>query len=747
MLNLIFVKAKAQDIVINELIYSNKTVITDSDGDTPDYIELYNRGNETVNLLGYKLTDDKDDIDDFGIEANYDSLWALPDVNLAPGQFLLVFASGKDRHTPSDLHTDFRLSLMKDSLFLVNPDYQIIDQVDARCVPSDKSFGRKPDGSDFKTVMAPSPGKSNNLSEAFTINFQTDSLAANYKSGFYAEPISLNFSKLHAQNTIRYTLDGDIPDEESPVMDGTPIELKDITSNKNRFANKVKEFEPGNKIFKANIVRAVVYSNGCPASNEISNVYFISKNIVNKYNNVPVVSLITEKDNLFDDDIGIYVYGNNNNYSQRGKSWERLTHIEIFDKDKNLIIEQDGGIRISGKGSRAGAQKPLRLYAREKYGEEYFEYPFFEQKPELTQFKTLLLRSIRGLSGSLIKDEVTQVVVQDMKFDYSGAQSVAVFLNGEYWGIYSLRERFDEGYIENNFNIKDAEADIISHNLQDISLEEGTLDNYTKLTDFIENADPSSEDFFNEVSEYIDIPGIIDYYIAEMYFANYDFPHNNIKIWRLTDEGAKWRFYFFDCDACMINLKYDLLSEYSNDVDLLQKHEDWCTFIFRKLIQNNQFRHQFSSAFYYHLQNTFNPQKVISVIDELEKLYEPLVGEHTYRWNQPRDFTKWKNNVEMLKIFAMQRPVFQSEQLIENFGNPYRIYPNPSNGLITILRNIDYRENLNVQILSVSGEIIYTYKLSKDQNDLSIDLPLEKGIYIVKTSSSMYNHSTKLIIQ
>ncbi len=734
-MQLVVVRIFSQDLVINEVSYANKTTIIDSDGDSPDWIEIYNPINEAINLAGYQITDDLSD----------SALWTFPNLNLEAKSYLLIFASGKNKTIGNEFHTDFRLCLMQDSLFLLNPQGTVIDQVNAECVPKDLSIGYQPDGSSERYIIRPTPGTSNDTAEIIQINFQPDTLMVNHASGFYTSPIELSFTHTNKKNNVYFTLDGDIPDVESEEYTNVPIYLEDLTPNKNRFANIPETYKkPGDGISKANIVRALVYSDGCPASNVISNTYFIGKHLKEAYN-VSVISLITEADNLFDDDIGIYVEGNNKNYNNRGKEWERPLHVEMFDALGKQFIEQDAGVRISGRGSRSAPQKPLRLYAREKYGKEYFEYSFFEQKPELERFETLLLRSTSGLSGTIFKDELTQNLVQDMRIDCSGTLPVIVFLNGEYWGIYSMRERLDEGYVENNYKVTKPEIDVISHNLHEISLEKGSWDEYDKFISYIKSADPLDEVFFEQVSEMIDIPQTIDYYVAELYFANYDFPHNNVKLWKTKSDTALWRHYFYDCDACMILSNQNLFTELNNlEIELFQKHSEWAVIIIQQLLQNPQFRNMFMMKYYYHLQNTFSPEKVINEINRLESVYKPMVAEHTYRWHQPEDYIKWSNNVEMLRIFAMQRPKYVVEQLKDNFKNPFTLYPNPSKGEMNITAAIEDIGVFELVIIDISGKVVFRQSFTESQNSFYSNL--QPGMYFTQYRYDGLVFTEKLIM-
>ncbi len=733
---LLALQSQAQMLIINEVAYSNKTILFDNDGNTPDWFEIYNPNNYAVNLLDYQVTDDTSKV----------SFWRFSGYIIQPLEYLIVFASDKDKHDSSGFHTNFRLRNMKESLFILNPNGEIINKIDATCVPTDCSLGRKPDGSTSLSILKPTPGRTNNNAEKVPVNYVPDTLIIDYKSGFYTEPLSVSMSNLHLGNKIMYTLDGSDPDEESAEYNES-IYLKDLTPSENRFANIPETIEePGDLIFKANVLRAIVFSDGCPASNEISNTYFINSNIKDQYK-VSVVSLITDKDNLFDDEDGIYVSGDAMNYNQHGKKWERSASIEIFDSTGSQIIDQACGIRIHGRGSRNSPQKSIRLYAGEEYGKESFLYPFFNQKPELNEFKTLLLRSTGGNLGPLFKDELCNHLVQDMDMDYNASETSVLFINGEYWGIYSLMERQDKYYIENNYKVPNPALNIIGYDMKQILVEEGSMDSYNDIIDFIDCINPSSEEFYSKISEKIDIDGLIDFFIAQLYFANIDFPQNNLELWKFDSDTSRWRYFFFDSDASMIWLKYDHLSEYNNTREDRQRFPEYSTFILRSLLQNDEFRYRFLLKYNYHLNTTFNASRVIEEISNYEKKYAPLVPEHIYRWHDPVDYIKWEDNVEWLKVFAMQRPMIMEEQLRNNFGNPFTIYPNPcqNNFNINFLGPV---ESATIKIYSIKGELLAQWQSPQfTDNSFNIATDLASGLYIVNVMADNISYVSKLIIQ
>lgn len=738
---LISLACLSQHPVINEVMYSNRSGITDRNGDTSDWIEIYNPDSVAINLEGWQLTDD----------ITKSQYWSFPAYSLGPDQYLIVFLSGKDMHDATEFHTDFRLQLMKEPVFLLDPEGLISCKYEVRCVPPDVSIGMKPDASGEIVLLQPSPGLSNNQSNTVQINYQQDTLLFSHPGGFYNDTIQLELINKYAANTIHYTLDGSMPDDQSSVYEH-PFSLEDQTDRENVISgirtadNWIK---PGNDIYKFPVVRAMVYSQGCPASPVYSKSYFVNNQSHIQYE-IPVVSLITDPENLFDEETGIYVTGKHHNYSKRGKNWERPAHFEYFDPDGELLIDQDLGIRIHGAGSRAAPQKSLRLYARNKYGTEEFQYPFFEHKPDLNSFKTLILRNVRDWPAhTLFKDELCHHLVRNLDVDYMAGQTVIVFINGEYWGIQSLRERQDEYYIRNNHQIEPSGIDIIGHSRSlGIVVEEGDDTEYTQLVTDLESSDLSDDNIYREICTRIDVQNFIDSYITELYFSNWDFPYNNYKNWRPDTDDGKWRLFFFDCDHCMTRTLFDHMSDYTNPSDYLQIHDECTTFIFRKLLENRGFRTAFNRQFLYHLNTTFHPDTVIGMINQYQALYFPIVAEHIYRWQRPNEVIKWMHNVDMLRIFALQRPSQITLQLIKNFGKPVHVYPNPSDGDFHIQHLLGENSNIQIEIHSVSGTKIHTQRIMPDcGNDIPVRVDLGGGVYILSVMNENMIFSEKLFIQ
>lgn len=726
----------AQSLVINEVMFANRSSLTDADGHTPDWIELYNADTVPLQLNKFGLTD----------KAELDDVWQIPTYALNPGEFIVIFASGKNRSMDNEFHTNFKLGLMEEQLFLVYDDSRVIDYTTVQCVPPNHSLICMPDGdTSLRKVAQPTPGWSNNQAQIVEVNYIADSLWFNVQGGFYTNNVELEMFNKHEQNSIRCTLDADDPNERDFEFQGV-MSLHDLTNEKNRFADKIDNgFKLGDAIAKAPVVRAQVFSNGCPASQVVSQVYFIGSHFHNRYH-VPMVSIVTDKDNLFDEDEGIYVQGNHHNYYQQGKAWERMAHVTMYDENGEKIIEQNAGLRIHGAGSRLRPQKSLRLYARDKYGDSIFEYPFFNQKPHLQTFKRLLLRSVKDWGETLLKDDLAQQLVSDMNIDYTASQPSVVFINGEYWGIYSLRERQDEYYVAANYNVDKPDLNVVAYTRGGLQADEGELTNYNNLLEWLQAANPESFDFYESANTLVNLDAMIDYYVAQLYFANTDWPENNFRLWRMENDTSRWRYYFYDCDACMMQFDYNILTDYTHDNSDLHKYKNHATYVFRRMMQNRTFSDRFRSQLAFHMTQTFGTQRVVSEIERLKAVYAPLVSEHAYRWNTPTDLVMWINNVERLESFAVQRPMEMRNQLVNQLGQPLVVYPNPSYGEI-YFKALWGNGQAQISIVDLSGKVMYqTHVVLDEQNAFSPTVKLPPGAYIVNVMSDGMRFQQKLVV-
>lgn len=711
-----------QGLVINEIMSDNETSILDEDGESSDWIELYNASSESINLKGYQMSDDVENPDK----------WTFPSIEIGANQFLLLFASEKDKSDGSFLHTNFRISSDGEEVILSNSSGIIIDQYEKIDLEEDQSFGRVPDGSDNKLILYnSSPGESNNAS---------NSLSFSHEAGFYKNDITLLINSL-TEDSIYCTFDGAEPNP-APELHTNEVILKNKTQTPNVWSEipttPTEEWitnpvwsSPDFLITKANIIRCASFRNGTKTSKTYSKTYLIEDDVFEKYD-MPIISLITEGSNFFDHENGIYVPGIDydpevpewtGNYFRKDIGSERPIHIEYFDLQGNLGFSQDAGARIHGGKTRHGAQKSLKLYARGDYGTKYFNYQLMPQK-EVNQYKRFILQTTTGAWGgdSVIKDILSHEIVRDLDFEKMDYQPTIVFLNGEYWGIHHIRDRFDEYYVSYTSGL---DADSIEMNT-------GGSDHYNNLIDYIKEHMPIDNDEYAHISEQIEIDAYIDYQIAEMYLNNYDWPANNIKYWRPNKPGGKWRWMFFDIDGGFRDYNYNMLiHNTSDDPEIKWPNNSRSTLLFRALIGNEIFQDKFITRYKDLIENEFKTSVTVEKLNTIVDQYTHEMPNHIVRWHFPPSMDTWKNDInEELIEFLKKRPCTVVEHIKDFFDlEEYNvecldtieieepppteyieniiISPNPSFGLFTIYNKSDKDKEFEITLVNTLGQVIY----------------------------------------
>lgn len=412
----------------------------------------------------------------------------------------------------------------------------------------------------------------------------------------------------------------------------------------------------------------------------ITHSYFVDEDMQDKYT-LPIVSITTNSDYFFDPNDGIYVNGN---WDERGRETEIPAHIEFFEPQGELGFSLNAGIRIHGGATRRYPLKSLRIYARSEYDEKnIIEYDLFPNltKPgtneKLTSFKRLLLRnSGNDFTRTMFRDAFSQELVKHMNFDTQSYRPSIVFINGEYWGIQNIRERYDDRYLENTYDLDPESITILEAG--------GVLDdgdpigeeNYKELIKYIQNNSMIESVHYNYVSTKIDIENFIDYYIAQIFFANNDWPHNNIRFWKknvdqiIKDDqtvpyghDGKWRWMLYDTDH-----GFGLATEPSHNTLDHATGDNIHKIMFSSLLENNEFKKLLINRFLDMLNSTFTVDRIVSLIEEMESTIQPEIKEHIDRWVYPNYYDYWEYNVEVMKKFAMERPAYQFQHLKDYFS-------------------------------------------------------------------------------
>ncbi len=650
---------------INEVMSSNATSHYDEDGDAEDWIELYNSGSKPLPLNGYGLSDD--------YQNPY--RWVFPDITIDPGEFLLIMASGKNRRDPDrPLHANFRIASEGEEVILTNYSGVRVDSLPPTRIPTDISLGRLPDGTgDWYFFLEPTPGAPN-TGEAYRGKLEKPIFFP--KPGCYDQGFQLSMYHPEEEVTIHYTLDGSEPGPHSEVFSDQWLDIQDRSNEPNILSeiptsSSLYWMPPKNPVKKATVVRAVVVKPGYIDSRVQTGTFLVDTDCSERYS-LPVVSLVTDRGHFFDENTGIYVHGESSqaNFWQTGPDWERPVHIELFDEDGKRAFKQDAGIRIHGGATRLYGQKSLRLYARNEYGDSRFRFRIFPDEPS-KEFNRLILRnSGNDWQNTMFRDAFAQSLVRHLNMDTQAYRPAVVFLNGEYWGIHNFRERYDRHYLNRVYGVDPDRIDLLTLNMQ---VKEGDNEHYQYLVDFLTENDMGDASHLGKAAEMIDMHNFLDYYSSQIYFANRDWPQNNIDFWRLRvpyDSAAvqghdgRWRWLMYDVDYA-----FGLANDHNFDMlDWVMK-DHWSTALFWNLIDSDDFRNRFINRMADHLNTAFHPSRVLTVLDSLAVRVEPEIPEHFDRWGQPGSWagTDWTENVNQMRDFARHRPESVREHLMSHF--------------------------------------------------------------------------------
>lgn len=512
-------------------------------------------------------------------------------------------------------------------------------------------------------------------------------------SGVYENPFMLELRTAKGHR-IYYTLDGSMPNLHSPRYTD-PIEIsRDVMMEQPVYSNiKTSPLKDSFSFSSEEVKKAVtvtaVSSLDDVLSEPVSSTYIIEPNVFDAQ--LPVISLTINPKDLFDDDGGIYVPGNMSteeypswgNFNQRGRENEVRASMEYFNADGVLTFKQNLGARINGSYTRIFPQKSLRLYARADYGQSYIYSKIFEELPYY-KFDLLVLRgSGNDNDSTLMRDGLMHELIKDRGLDVQGYTPSIVLMNGEYWGIHNIREKFNDTYIDVKYNVNKEDLTMLSfkpgHRMVfDTEVgNEKDQNHFFEVINYIEEHDMTNDASIEQINAFIDIDNFLEYVAYQVYYANTDSFYNNLMMWRknvpYTPEApyghdGRWRWMVYDLDWGM---GYGLLERDGDPVDfnmmdyMLRDHES--VMLFRELMKNQQLQLRFTEVMDELLETVFETEHVHQKIDELAATIRPEIPRSIARWESIESLEVWEQNINTLYEFAEKRPAIVRNHLMKAF--------------------------------------------------------------------------------
>lgn len=530
---------------------------------------------------------------------------------------------------------------------------------------------------------------------------RTDELRAplfSIESGCYQTEQKLMIQTETRDSTVHYTLDGSTPTPQSPEFTQA-IMLKDRSGEPNTLSeigdiSPNGNFVPEDLVDKGTVVKAITVDREGNCSEVVTHSYFIGLD----YGDIPVISLSTDQENLFDDATGIYRMGDTykawkqdpanasaevweaeGNFSQKGREWERPVCFELIEPE-GITFTQQLGMRIMGAASRTYTQKSFRLYAREEYGEKKLHYSLIpgncketDEAATVDTYKTFLLRNGgNDLDYAKFRDNLIQQLFADRDIATQSARPAIVFINGEYWGVYAIQEDYSEHFIAEHYDVDKDQVILIKRGELEEGLEE---DNqlYTDFSTWIRNTDFSDPDSYTELCEQMDVQSFIDEYCVTILTAGEDSltEDNNWRIWRTRDKDAsnpyadrKWRWMLYDTEYSLGLYAGEKNGNFALDtLAAALKADSFNAVLLQKLLENDAFRAQFALTLQDLVNGNFSSAHTTALLDQYEALYAPYMPAQFNRfgpdwvvqWMKPYE-NYYADQVNEIRKFFKLRP-------------------------------------------------------------------------------------------
>ncbi len=664
------------DVLISEFMASNGNILTDGDGDTSDWIEIHNAGNAEVDLRGWYVTDD----------ARVPRKWQFPSTTLAPGQYSILFASGKNRRDQEELHTNFKLGSEGEYVALVSANGDIVSEFGANGTDypaqfRNMSYGHTPQGARY--FAEPTPGEAN----VDGVLGVVDATSANIQRGFFDAPIEVELTSPAEGTTIRYTTDGTSPTETLGFVYDAPISIASTTIL--RAAAFKSEFAPSrvsthSYIFLDDVLQQDQSfgkdGSGLPSADSWGHSgpdWEVDPAIVNHplpefqltkedLRGVPTMSLVLPWDDMFGSEgQGIYI---------EGDGIPRAASLEQIQEDGSTGFQIDASVQIQGNTSvrRWKLDKlSMRVKFTEAFGPPKLNYPLFGDDAA-QQFDTFILDSVDNFSwnhpgpdqsdnAKYIQDQYVADIHNAMGGVSPHGRFQHLYINGLYWGMYYLHERADESFAAAYLGGERDAYDVLKHNQHTVV--NGSNEHYLAMLE-LARQDLTQDANYQQLATVVDIDGLIDYMISNFYVGNLDWGEDN---WyasrnRVMPDG-KWRFHSWDAEESLTSASERSTVNRSNPGAPTEIHQ--------RLIANAEYRLRFADHVQRHYFNdgVLTPENAANAyLLRMEEVDRAIVGESA-RWGDNRRETPytrqdWLDTQQrLLQSYFPQRTQISLEQL------------------------------------------------------------------------------------
>jgi hypothetical protein len=473
-----------------------------------------------------------------------------------------------------------------------------------------------------------------------------------HEAGFYDLWLPLALTG-PADCTMRYTTDGDsVTAQSATYVAGQPLALD-----------------------KTTVVRARCYpTNGNSPGPIVTHTY-----LLNERTELPVVSLSVVPRHFWDGDSGIYMFGPGIDTcdfypypcANFWQGWERPVFVEIFDQKKR-VVAQRASIEVTGGWSKANPKKGLLLgFNDDVLGDGTVKnVALLPDKPHITSWKKLHLRpGGNGATGLFHQDAWLQRCTRHLHSDYMAYRPAHIFLNGEYWGIYELRERQDEHFVQYNHGVDRDSVDVLRfpsggyYNQTAHEAQAGTDEQWLRTVSRVLSVSPSSSMFYGVIESEFDLDNYIDYFAFQTFVANNDWLgpwRNNIRTWRPQGPDGRWRYMLWDLDAGM-GEQWDYqrytpcfnMIHYARNPDNVPWAQSEHSDMLDQMLRNRQFQVRFANRYADLLNTELQPTVLGTVLGGIRRELENDIERNFGKWGS--DKRAWLSRIDNSLTWARSR--------------------------------------------------------------------------------------------
>lgn len=552
-------------------------------------------------------------------------------------------------------------------------------------------------------------------------------------SGFYDNEFTLELSSEEGAE-IYYTTDSSNPLTSNTAKKySDPIKIYDRSSEPNVYA-EIGDDEnsplfigplggykrPTYLIDKAMVVRAYC-KNKDGNSKVITHTYFVTTDNLAKYQDFTIVSLVTNPEDLFDPENGLYVVGNGyieakqkldqnpnpwggggfgnmfqlmyeSNFYKEGDEWEKETNMAIFENGKKTV-QQNVGIKIRGFSTKMQAGKSFNVYSKKRFGKKQIKSVLFEDNYDkfdklIEKYKSIALRNV--FAEERIKDEFANKLLFGREHQViADTRKCIVFLNGEYWGFYIMLEKFSESYIQSHYGVPKEAVTLIKEG-ELSNGEESELTAYNNFFNEYAQKNVLDDSIYKEINNTVDLDSLVEHFVIGVYLATMDWPGHNDGVWRYNGEkiennpysDKRWRYISFDFDYTM-GYQFSMggfggwgqqKEGYEQDsLQSLERNKKAPTNLFLVLLKNKEFRNKYVLRFCDYVNGVFSLDRIDSLIADYRDNYIDKLAEGKVRWkgteysNEKEAFANYKTsfskNFDDIRKYFENRPQYALDHM------------------------------------------------------------------------------------